>query len=131
LTGWRPASTEVGVVVDGDDDHVVAGRGGLGGVDLDYLEVEPVLGDVVGGWGQPGFGLDLDEPGALQKQKRAAAVAGIVGDGHRAAVLELVYAGDLLGEEPDGRNVGHPDADQAGAALFVELVEVGHVLEGV
>ena len=88
-----------------------------------------VLGDVGLGGGQANAFLQLNQAFLLQQQQRAGFVGAIVGNRNLRAVGQRVQRSALAGVQAEGLIVDAGHAHQMGAVLFIEVVQVGDVLE--
>jgi hypothetical protein len=75
--------------------------------------------------------LDLDQTGLLQQQNAARQVAGVVGQGHAVAFLQVGQALALLAVHAHGGDGALGQCHQVQLAVTLELVEVDLVLEEV
>ena len=73
----------------------------------------------------------LPQPGLLQQQDAARQVAGVVGQGHAVAFLQLRQALALLGIHAHGRDRALHQGLQVQLAVTLELVEIHLMLEEV
>ena len=88
-----------------------------------------VLGDVVDRSGQTGAVADGDQALGGQQLQSAGLVGGVVGHGDGRAVRNACQIIALARIDAERLIVDRADADQMGAVLLVEAVEVGGVLE--
>ena len=117
------------VAVDDGKVNVLHGAGQLGSLDFLYLHVMGVLGDVVDGGGQTGAVTHGDQTLSGQQLQGAGLVGGVVGHGDRCAVSDVGEVAALARVDAERLIVDSADADEVGAVLLVEAVEVGGVLE--
>lgn len=117
------------VRVDDGGGHVLERARKLGGVDLAYLKLLRVVGDVLRG-DELAF-LDLDEPCFLKDAERAGAVGRVVRYRYLRAVFDFIDALYLRRVEAHRFDVDLRDPDALESALFVRVVEVRDVLEEV
>ena len=95
------------------------------------LQVQGVLSDVQNGSFHAHAILQLDDAFLLQQQQSAGTVGAVVGDCDLVAVSQI---GDGIlgaGIDAEGFIVNHCNADQLGAVVCIEGVQVGNVLEEV
>ena len=88
-----------------------------------------VLLDVVDGSGQASAVTDGDDALGGQQLQGAGLVGGIVGHGDGSAVSDVLQVVALARVDAERLVVDGADADQMGAVLLVEALEVGGVLE--
>ena len=117
------------VAVDDGEVNVLHGAGQLSSLDLLDLDVVGVLLDVVDGSGQAGAVTDGDDALGGQQLQSAGLVGGIVGHGDGSAVSDVLQVVALARIDAERLVVDGADADQMGAVLLVEALEVGAMLE--
>ena len=98
------------VVVDDGVVHIGQQVGQHGGLSLDKLDAQGILGDVQHGGGDAGLFLQGDDAVALQKQQGAALVGGVVGHGDGDAVGQRGGGGqNQNSSQQDGQELLHGD----------------------
>lgn len=88
-----------------------------------------MVGDVVDRSGQTGAVADGDQTLGGQQLQSAGLIGGVVGHGDGRAVRNVCQIIALARIDAERLIVDRADADQMGAVLLVEAVEVGGVLE--
>ena len=113
------------VAVDDGEVNVGDGAGQLSSLDLLDLDVVGVLLDIVDGSGQASAVTDGDDALGGQQLQSAGLVGGVVGYGDGRAVRNVCQIIALARIDAERLIVDRADADQMGAVLLVEAVEVG------
>ena len=117
------------VAVQHHESYLVLDAGNLCGFQLLNLHIVGVLHNVLDGGGQTRAVGQLDNAVVLQQEQGAGFVGGVVGDCNHVAVCQIAQRG--LGTRINAERLivdgGH--GHQIGALLFIEVVQIGGVLE--
>src|SRR5690554_2731563 len=119
------------VGVDQSQIHLIQYAGQGGRFQFADTDIVRVVCDIPRCGQDIGVVLQGDHTGLGQQQQGAAAVGGVIGDGHGGTLGDIVQRVQLAGVDAKRLDVDVGYADQVGAAALVELIQVGLVLEEV